>query len=132
MVSRISEQQLQVCSPLEVRVERFRQTGDLQFGFDAEHKYQVEIVATPNQEPEPPTLSFEFFYETDCLWSGQVSHGFIFSADWGNQCGAAAVEHSGNGIHFFEYKLCDSENECVRKDEVMIFEDDGETLIFSR
>lgn len=105
---------------------------EVQFGFDAEHKYQVEIVATPNPEPEPPTLSFEFLDETDCLWSGQLSHGFIFSADWGNQCGAAAVEHSANGIHFFEYRLCDSENECVRKDEVMIFEDDGETLIFSR
>ena len=107
---------------------------EVQFGFDAEHKYQVEIVATPNPEiPELPNLSFEFFDETDCLWSGQVYRGFgMYSADWGNQCEATAVENVGSGGYLFEYKLCDSENECVRKDEVMIFEDEGEYLIFSR
>jgi hypothetical protein len=105
---------------------------EVQFGFDAEHKYQVEIVSTPNPEPDPPTLTFEFFDENDCLWSGRVSRGFMLRADWGNQCGATAMEHSGNGIDLFEHKLCDSENECTRKDEVMLFEDNGEYLIFSR
>jgi hypothetical protein len=106
---------------------------EVQFGFDAEHKYQVEIVATPNPEiPELPNLSFELFDETDCLWSGHVHRGFTLSADWVKQCGMTAVEHHGNGIQYFEYELCYSENECVRKDEVMIFEDDGEYLIFSR
>ena len=102
----------------------------MQFGFDAEHKYQVELVALPNPVPEPPL--FEFLDENDCLWSGQLFRGWLLVADWGNQCGETAVEYSGNGIYLFEHKLCNSENECVRKDEVMIFEDEGEYLIFSR
>ena len=106
---------------------------ELQFGFDAEHKYQVEIVATPIPYiPDLPLLTFEFFDDTDCLWSGQITQAFGLGADWGSQCGATAVEHAGGGIQYFEYKLCDSENECVRKDEVMIFRDEEEYLIFSR
>ena len=106
---------------------------EVQFGFDAELKYQVEIVATPIPvTPDTPLLTFEFFDDTDCLWEGQINLDFIISADWGNQCGATAVEHTGAGSMRWEYKLCDSENECTRKDEVMIFEDEGEYLIFSR
>ena len=106
---------------------------EVQFGFDAEYKHQVEIVATPNPEiPHLPFPTFEFFDETDCLWSGQVGFGFGLHAEWGNQCGATAVEQFSYGLYFYEYKLCNSENECVRKDEVMIFEDEGEYLIFSR
>ena len=105
---------------------------EVQFGFDAEHKYQVEILSIENPEPDRPSLLFEFSDETGCVWSGQVHHGFVLRADWGSQCGATAVEHYGNGVFLFEHKLCNSENECVRKDEVMIFEDDGQYLIFSR
>ncbi|MGB5290535.1 MAG: hypothetical protein WBN41_03705, partial [Lysobacterales bacterium] len=57
---------------------------------------------------------------------------FVFSADWSKQCGATTVEHSGSGTLYSEYKLCNSDNECTRKDEVMIFEDEGEYLIFTR
>jgi hypothetical protein len=106
---------------------------EVQFGFDAEYKHQVDIVATPNQEiPHLPFLTFAFFDETDCLWSGQVHRAFGLRADWGSQCGTTATEHAGPGLHFYEYKLCDSENECVRKDEVMIFRDEEGYLIFSR
>ena len=106
---------------------------EAQFGLDAEHKYQVEIVATPNPEiPELPNLSFEFLDETDCLWSGQVYRGFWLRADWGNQCETTVVEHSGDGTVYFEYRLCNSQNECAWKDEVLVFEDEGEYLIFSR
>ena len=105
---------------------------EVQFGFDAERKYPVEIVATPNPEiPDHPFLTFEFIDETDCLWSGQVGFSFGLHAEWGNQCGADAEEHLSWGLYFYEYKLCDSENECVRKDEVMIFGYE-EYLIFSR
>ena len=105
---------------------------EVQFGFDAERKYPVEIVATPNPEiPDHPFLTFEFIDETDCLWSGQVGFSFGVHAEWGNQCGADAEEHVSWGLYFYEYKLCDSENECVRKDEVMIFGYE-EYLIFSR
>lgn len=108
---------------------------DVQFGYDAELKYQVEIVAVPDPESpdQPDLLSFEFLDETDCLWSGQLqANGFFLEADWGNQCGATAVEHSDNNWMNFERNFCDSENECTRKDEAMIFEDEGEYLIFSR
>jgi hypothetical protein len=111
---------------------------EVQFGYDTELKYQVEIVATPDLEPPdlPDLLSFEFLDETDCLWSGElkglVMPTFVFSADWSKQCGATTVEHSGSGTLYSEYKLCNSDNECTRKDEVMIFEDEGEYLIFTR
>lgn len=111
---------------------------EVQFGYDAERTYPVEIVATPDPEDpdQPGLLSFEFLDEADCLWSGEIEGGvlatFIFSADWGKQCGATTVEHSGSGTLYYEYNLCHSENECTRKDEVMIIEDEGEFLIFSR
>jgi len=112
---------------------------EVQFGFDADLKYPVAVV--PSSEPEEfvfPDLIFEFVDETGCLWSGYLHNGqdadywHIQEADWGNQCGDATVQHSGTGREYFEYKLCDSENVCVWKDEVMIFEDEGEYLIFSR
>jgi hypothetical protein len=112
---------------------------EVQFGYDAELKYPVELVATPDPEnpDQPDLLSFEFLDETDCLWSGEIEGGvvatFDFSkANWSNQCGATTVEHSGRGTLYFEHNLCNSENECTRKDEVMIIEDEGEYLIFSR
>jgi hypothetical protein len=107
---------------------------EVQFGFDAELKFQVEIVAMPNPEiPELPNLFFEFSDESDCLWSGQLHYGFgPMTADWGNQCGTTAVEHTGTGERRYEYRLCDSENDCRWTDEVMIFEDEGAFLIFSR
>jgi len=111
---------------------------EVQFGYDAELKYRAEFVATPDPEDpdRPDLLSFEFLDENDCLWSGEIEGGvlatFIFSADWGKQCGATTVEHSGSGTLYYEYNLCNSENECTRKDEVMIIEDEGEYLIFSR
>jgi hypothetical protein len=108
---------------------------EVQFGHDAELKYQVELVATPDPESADQTdlLSFEFLDETDCLWSGQLqAHGYFLEAAWGNQCGATAVEHFDASWMNFERKLCYSENECTRKDEAMIFEDEGAYLIFSR
>jgi len=107
---------------------------EVQFGYDAERKYQVEIVATPDPEfpDEPDLFSFEFLDETDCLWSGQLQGYKFLTADWGNQCGPTTVGHVDASWMNFEHELCDSENECTRKDEVMIFEDDGEYLIFSR
>lgn len=107
---------------------------EVQFGFDAEFKYQTEVVTMPNPDhPGMFDLLFEFVDETDCLWSGEIFSGFgLISAAWSNQCGAAAVEHDGGGRVHYEHKLCDSEDECVWKDEVMIFEDEGEHLIFSR
>ena len=106
---------------------------EVQFGFDTDLKYHVEIVATPNPEhPGMWDLLFEFFDETDCLWSGEVFGGWGLEAEWSNQCGANAVEHFGPGRRHFEYKLCDAKNECAWKDDVMIFEDEGEYLIFSR
>lgn len=111
---------------------------EVQFGFDTEFTYQTEIVAVPNQDdPEMSDLVFEFVDETGCLWSGEILDGFgIRGARWGNQCGATAVEHGAdeplfNTMHY-EYRLCNSNNECAWKDEVMIFEDEGEFLIFSR
>ena len=106
----------------------------VQFGFNTDLKFDVEIVATPNPEhPGMSDLLFEFFDETDCLWSGEIFYGWVpFEADWSNQCGANAVEHSGTGRRHYEYKLCGAQNECVWKDEVMIFEDEGEYLLFSR
>jgi len=107
---------------------------EVQFGFDADLKFPVEIVATPNPEtPEMSDLLFEFFDATDCLWSGEIFSGFgLIEAEWSNQCGANAVEYRGGGTRHFEYKLCDAKNECAWKDDVMIFEDEGEYLIFSR
>ena len=113
----------------------------VQFGFDAEHKYPVETVVTFYPDfPDNPTLTFEFVDETGCLWSGQVYYFWgIVRADWDSQCGATA--ESVNGDRYFEYELCNSADECVRKDLVMIFDPDnnprqqnveGETLIFSR
>lgn len=112
---------------------------EVQFGFDAGLKYPVEVV--PLAEPVGfvfPDSSFEFVDETGCLWSGHIRNGqmldywLVKEADWGNQCGDATVQLSGPGRRYFEYKLCDSADECVWKDEVMIFEDEGEYLIFSR
>ena len=108
---------------------------EVQLAYDAKLKYQVEIVATP--DPEAPDgehlLSFEFLDETDCFWSGQLrAYRYFVVANWNNRCGATAVERSDSRWMKFEHKLCDSENECTRKDEVMIFEDEGEYLIFSR
>ena len=110
---------------------------EVQFGYDAELKFQAEIVSTPDPEStDQDIISFEFLDETDCLWSGELEGlpmpTFVSSADWSNQCGATTVEHSGSGTLYSEYKLCNSDNECTRKDEVMIFEDEGEYLIFSR
>jgi len=109
---------------------------EVQIGFDAERKYPVEIVATPDPEnPDPPDLlSFEFLDESDCLWSGKFEvYGILLVvADWSTQCAATAAEHWDSSHPYFERKLCDSKNECTRKDEVMIFEDEGEYLIFSR
>lgn len=108
---------------------------EVQFGDHAERKYQVEIVSTPDPESpdEGDLLSFEFLDETDCLWSGQLrAYRYFVEAAWNNQCGATEAEHSDNNWMNFERNLCDSENECTRKDEIMIFEDDGEYLIFSR
>lgn len=107
---------------------------EVQFGFDAEFKYPVEIVATP--DPESPGLTdllFEFIDETACLWSGEIYSGWgLIEADWSNQCGEIAEEHTGTGDRHFEYKLCDADSKCTWKDEVMIFDDEGEHLIFSR
>jgi len=108
---------------------------EVQFGYETELKYPVEMVATPDPESpdEGDLLSFEFLDEADCLWSGQLrAYGYFVEADWNNQCGATAVEHSDNSWMNFERNLCDSENECTRKDQVMIFEDEGGYLIFSR
>jgi hypothetical protein len=109
---------------------------EVQFGFDAEHKYPVETVVTFYPDfPHDPHLAFEFVDETGCLWSGQVSNSYLIyrgtiRANWNSQCGAPA--ESVHGDRYFEYELCNSVDECVRKDLVMIFEDAGETLIFSR
>jgi len=108
---------------------------EAQFGYDAELKHPVEIVATPNPDsPDlPDLLFFEFFDETDCLWSGQIHYMIsFFNADWRNQCGVTEEAYSGSGKIYFEHKLCNSKNECTRKNEVMVFEDEGEYLIFSR
>ena len=107
---------------------------EVQFGYDAEVRFPVEVIATPNPEsPETTDLLFEFFDHDGCLWSGELFSGWgLISAEWSNQCGANPVNHSGGGRIYFEHKVCDSENECERKDEAMIFEDDGEYLIFSR
>ena len=106
---------------------------EVQFEFDAEHRYQVEIVGAPDQEPEDPSVFiFEFLDETGCLWSGAISQAFGLHANWGNHCGVTAVEHWVYGSRYFEHKLCDSKNECVRKDEVMVFEDGEAYLVFSR
>ena len=110
---------------------------EVQFGYDAELKFQAEIVSTPDPEStDQNIISFEFLDETDCLWSGELEGlpmpTFVRSADRSNQCGATTVEHSGSGTLYSEYKLCNSDNECKRKDEVMIFEDEGEYLIFTR
>jgi hypothetical protein len=107
---------------------------EVQFGHDAEFKYPVEVAAIPNPEhPEMSDLVFEFSDQNGCLWSGEIFTGFgLISADWGNQCGANPVEYSGGGRVHYEHRLCTSENDCVRKDEVLIFEDEGAFLIFSR
>jgi hypothetical protein len=108
---------------------------EVQLDYDAEVKYQIEIVALSNPEPpdSPELLSFEFLDESNCLWSGQLqAWGIRVEANWRSQCEATTVGHSDNCWVNFEHNLCDSENECTRKDEVMIFEDEGEYLIFSR
>ena len=107
---------------------------EVQFGLDSELKYPVEIVRTPNQEdPGMSDLVFEFFDETDCLWSGEIFTGFgLIGAEWSNQCGATVVEHDGAGKRYYEYRLCDASKECTWKDEVMVFDDEGDLLIFSR
>lgn len=107
---------------------------EVQFGYDAEVRYPVEIVATPNPDiPEMSDLVFEFLDATGCAWSGELFPGFgLIAAEWGNSCAGSSTDHSGGGEHFYEHELCDSENHCERKDEVMIFEDEGEFLIFSR
>jgi hypothetical protein len=108
---------------------------EVQFGYDAEVRSPVEVVATPNPETGMTDDLFEFFDIDGCLWSGEIASGWgLIYAEWGNQCGANPVNHSGGGTMYFEHMLCNSESECARKDEVMIFEDEdeGDFLIFSR
>jgi len=110
---------------------------EVQFGYDAERTYPVEIVATsdPDSPDQPDLFSFEFLVETGCLWSGEIEvHGIYVRGDWSGQCGAGIVGHSNDFLRmrFFEHSICNSKNECVRKNEVMILEDEGEYLIFSR
>jgi len=107
----------------------------VQFGFDADLKYPVEVVTEPDSSSGGMLEGlFEFIDETGCPWSGHIEHAgwYLFEANWGNECSTTTVEYSGFGSKYFEYKLCDSENDCVWKDEVMILEDEGEFLIFSR
>ena len=108
---------------------------EVQFGYDDEVRYPVEVVATPNPESGMTDLLFEFTAHNGCLWSGEIASGWgLISAEWSNQCGASPVEHSGGGTMYFEHKLCNSQSKCARKNEVMIFEDEeeGGFLIFSR
>ena len=108
---------------------------EVRFGYDAEVSYPVEVVATPDPVSGMSDLLFEFFDNAGCLWSGEIASGWgLISAEWSNQCGANPVNYSGGGTMYFEHELCNSESECARKDEVMIFEDEGEGefLIFSR
>ena len=108
---------------------------EVQFGFDADLKFPVEVVTVPDSSNDAPLEGmFEFIDETGCLWSGHIEYAgwYIFEVDWGNECSASTAHHSRYGKGYFEYRLCDSKSECVWKDEVMIFEDEGEYLIFSR
>jgi hypothetical protein len=60
----------------------------VQFEYDFKLEDQVEGVTTPNPDSSDPPdlLSFGFFEETDCLWSGQLQFGFgLISAEWSNQ-----------------------------------------------
>ena len=110
-------------------------TWEVQFGYDAEVRYPVEVVETLNPETGMMDLLFEFYDLDGCLWSGEIASGWgLIYADWGNQCGANPVNHSGGGTMYFEHMLCNSERECARKDEVMIYEDEDEGgfLIFTR
>jgi len=120
-----------------VEMQDIAGSWEVQFGYDAERTYPVEIVATsdPDSPDQPDLFSFEFLVETGCLWSGEIEvHGIYVRGDWSGQCGAGIVGHSNDFLRmrFFEHSICNSKNECVRKNEVMILEDEGEYLIFSR
>jgi hypothetical protein len=86
---------------------------EAQFGYDAEFKYPVEVIANPNPEsPEMTGLSFEFSDNDDRLGFGEISSfGIVlFSAEWSNQCDPNSVDHSGLGRYETALALVFKEN----------------------
>ena len=64
--------------PACVEMQDIAGSWEVQFGYDAERTYPVEIVATsdPDSPDQLDLFSFEFLVETGCLWSGEIEvHG---------------------------------------------------------
>jgi hypothetical protein len=105
-------------------------TWEVQLDFEGP-KSTVEVEVVENDDGAA-TLLYEYTDPDNCVWNGEFLAGFGLVQTQGEKnCSGSIDNYDLAGVEFVEHNVC-VDDECARVDQMVIFKEGSNQLIFTR